>query len=94
MYHYLKVVVLTTALVVPVAFGAEDHNQERRQNDQQMRHYEDKAHNDSHDWNESEDQAYRRYLQEHHKKYRNFERENKREQSDYWTWRHAHSEGH
>jgi len=55
--------VLTAALVVPVAIGAQERQSPR---------YEDKAHNDSHEWNNNEDQAYRRYLQEHHKKYHDF----------------------
>ena len=49
-----------------------------------------KAHSDSHEWNNNEDQAYRRYLQEHHKKYHDFAKAKPSEQSNYWNWRHTH----
>jgi hypothetical protein len=85
-YRYFKMIVLSAALVVPVAIIAQD----RRQDDQQSRRYEDRAHKDSHDWNEREDQAYRRYLQEHRKKYHDFAKAKTKEQNDYWNWRHSH----
>ncbi len=90
MYRYLKIVVLSAALFVPVLVGAQERDHPERQKDQQSRRYEDKAHNDSHEWNADEDQAYRRYLQEHHKKYHDFAKAKKSEQKDYWNWRHAH----
>ncbi len=86
MHRYFKVIMLSAALVVPVAVVAQD----RDHPDQQTRRYEDKAHKDSHEWNSNEDQAYRRYLQEHHKKYHDFAKAKKTEQSDYWNWRHSH----
>ena len=89
MYCYFKVMVLSAALVIPGLVSAQDRDHQDK-NNQQSRHYEDKAHNDSHDWNKDEDQAYRRYLQEHHKKYRDFAKAKKTEQDDYWNWRHTH----
>ncbi len=86
MYRYFKVFALSVALVVPMALVAQDRD------DQQNRRYEDKAHNDSHEWNQSEDQTYRQYLQEHHKKYHDFSKAKKKEQNDYWNWRHSHSD--
>ena len=56
----------------------------------EVRHYEDAAHHDSHEWNDKEDQAWQRYLQEHHKKNHEFAKANKKEQQDYWNWRHGH----
>jgi hypothetical protein len=95
MYRYLKVIALSAALAAPVLVGAQDRDQaERAQNNQQSRRYEDTAHKDSHEWNASEDQAYRQYLQEHHKKYHDFTKAGKNEQNDYWKWRHAHSDNH
>ena len=86
MYRYLKVIVLSAALVVPVAVIAQDRNHP----DQQTRRYEDKSHKDSHEWNAGEDQAYRRYLQENHRKYRDFGKARKNDQDSYWNWRHSH----
>jgi hypothetical protein len=57
---------------------------------QDSRRYEDRAHHDSHEWNAHEDESYRRYLTEHHKKVHDFQKAGKREQNDYWSWRHSH----
>lgn len=94
MYRYFKLIVLGASLVVPVSLSAQnrDHPDNRSQNSQQSRRYEDKAHKDSHEWNANEDQAYRRYLQEHHKKYHDFAKAKRSEQNDYWNWRHSHSD--
>ena len=82
---------LSAALVIPVvASGQERDRQDSRQSDQQTRRYEDRAHNDSHEWNNTEEQAYRRYLQENHRKYRDFAKAKKTEQDNYWNWRHSH----
>jgi hypothetical protein len=90
-YSYFKVIVLSGSLVIPVVVSAQDRDYpERRQNDQRSRRYEDESHKDFHEWNAREDQAYRRYLQEHHKKYHDFAKARKREQDDYWRWRHSH----
>ena len=89
MYRYLKVMVLSAALVGPVLVSAQDRDRpDRGQNNQQSRRYEDRAHKDSHEWNADEDRAYRRYLQEHRKKYHDFQKAKKNEQNDYWNWRH------
>jgi hypothetical protein len=92
--YSLKIFMLTAALVVPVVAGAQERDrQDRREGDQQTRRYEDKAHNDSHEWNNNEDQAYRRYLQENHKKYHDFDKAKRTEQDNYWNWRHSHPDG-
>lgn len=91
MNHYFKVLALSAALAVPMAVTAQDRGrQDRRQNNQQYRRYQDKAHNDSHVWDTREDQAYRRYLQDQRRGYRDFARISRREQNDYWNWRHTH----
>lgn len=43
-----------------------------------------------HEWSTSEDPTWRQYLEEHHKKYHDWKRANKREQEDYWKWRDSH----
>jgi hypothetical protein len=90
-HRYFRYILLTAALVVPTAVIAQDRDhQDSHENDQKGRRYEDKAHQDAHEWNGSEDQAYRRYLQEHHKKYRDFSKAKNKDQNDYWNWRHSH----
>jgi hypothetical protein len=90
-HHCLKVFMLTAALIVPVAVRAQERDrQDNRQSEQSGRRYEDKVHNDSHVWNSSEDQTYRRYLQENHRKYHDFAKAKRTEQDNYWKWRHDH----
>ena len=50
----------------------------------------DKSHKDYHDWNTDEDRYYRQYLNEHHRKYHEFQHMSKKQQKDYWRWRHDH----
>ena len=86
MYHYVKLALLSAALVLPATGIAQDQENRRPE----VKRYEDQAHHDSHEWNEREDQTYRRYLQERHKKYHDFAKAGRRQQQDYWNWRHNH----
>ena len=90
MLRYFKTTLLCSVLLIPLAAGAQDRD-DRRENRQEHR-YEDRAHHDAHDWNQREDEAYRRYLQEHHQKYRDFSKLGRRQQNSYWTWRHNHAD--
>lgn len=54
----------------------------------------DQDHADWHKWDRDEDHAYRNYLSENHKDYRDFSKLSGDEQSKYWNWRHNHSENH
>jgi hypothetical protein len=92
-YRYFKVIVLSATLAVPLLVSAQDRDRPNNsQNNQQSRRYEDKAHKDSHEWNGDEDKAYRRYLEEHHRKYHDFAKAKRSEQNDYWNWRHSHGD--
>jgi ribulose kinase len=82
MYKLLNILMLGAALTAPAALAQEHHSQERQ--------YEDKSHHDSHTWNSDEDQQYRNYLREHHRKYREFSRMSRKDQEAYWNWRHSH----
>ena len=50
----------------------------------------DAPHRDYHRWDVHEDRAYRAYLAEQHREYREFARLDSREQEAYWQWRHSH----
>ena len=50
----------------------------------------DAPHGDYHNWDSREDRAYRVYLTEHHREYRAFTKLDRRDQDDYWQWRHEH----
>jgi len=54
--------------------------------------YRDRDHNDEHHWNDHEDRAYRIWVKENHRKYRNFEQLREDDQRNYWRWRHEHSD--
>jgi hypothetical protein len=46
---------------------------------------------DYHVWNDREDGNYRRWSDErHYRTYRPFYKLKRKEQSEYWEWRHAH----
>jgi hypothetical protein len=50
----------------------------------------DSHHRDYHNWNDHENEAYRRYLAEQHWKYKEYQRQSHRRQEAYWQWRHSH----
>jgi len=81
-FRFFSTALLGAALLVPVAATAEDA----------ARSYHDKKHNDDHEWNNHEDQAYRIYAKENHRKYRDFSRLRENDQQAYWNWRHEHSD--
>jgi hypothetical protein len=94
LHRYLGSLFLTAALVSPVAIRAnvtqqEDRHQDDRDHRDHKRYY-DRDHRDYHNWDDNEDRAYRQYLAERREQYRAFTRLKRREQSEYWNWRHAH----
>jgi hypothetical protein len=44
----------------------------------------------THNWDDHENHAWQQYLAEKHNKDHEFSKANKKEQSDYWNWRHSH----
>ena len=87
--RFCSAALLSASLMVPLAmtpmpFGADDHKDSRN--------YHDKKHNDDHAWNNHEDQAYRIYAKENHRKYRDFSRLKENDQQAYWGWSHDHSD--
>jgi hypothetical protein len=97
-YRYLCSIVLTAALVTAPFVSANSKPQDdRRQEDQSHsevnKRVYDKEHKDYHNWDAKEDQSWRQYQSDQHKDYRDFSKANKKEQSQYWNWRHAHPDG-
>lgn len=79
MRKFLGSLALGAALMAPVALAQVN-----------VRVYTDTRHHDTHEWNNDEDQRYRSYLVEHHQKYREFSKTNRRDQDAYWNYRHQH----
>ena len=81
MRRLLGGLILSTVLLVPVAMQAEE------------RRYYDRDRRDHHVWNDGENRAYNRYLEERkEERRREFNRENRQRQTAYWRWRHDHSD--
>ena len=90
MHRLLNATLLGSALIAtvamaPTALRADDHNNNTRS-------YHDKQHNDEHEWNSHEDQAYRMWAKENHRKYNAFAKITVNDQQAYWGWRHEHSD--
>jgi hypothetical protein len=83
---YIASLVLTAAIAAPVSLLAAPAAQEARV---QVRVY-DRNHKDYHNWDDNENHAWGQYLTENHRNSHEFSKSNKREQSQYWNWRHAH----
>jgi hypothetical protein len=83
-HGYIASLLLAAALAAPVAIIAVPVPQEV-----QVRVY-DKDHKDYHNWDDNENRAWGRFLTENHRNTHEFKKANKREQSEYWNWRHAH----
>jgi hypothetical protein len=54
--------------------------------------YHDKKNNDDHQWNDHEDQAYKIYVKDNHRKSVEFTKLKPNDQQTYWNWRHQHSD--
>jgi hypothetical protein len=81
MYKFLGSLALGVCLLTPIGtLKAQDHHDQAAQ-----------AH---HQWNDGENQYWHQYLKEHHKKDHDWEKANKREQTDYWKWRDQHRDSH
>lgn len=81
--QYLGSLFLVAGLAMPMAAmalpaGQDDH-----------RVY-DRDHKDYHNWDDKEDRAWGRFLEENHRAKHEFAKANRKEQSEYWKWRHDH----
>ena len=79
----LSALALSAALIGPaVARDGDANHQDKR--------YYDKGGKDYHAWNSDEDHAYRAYLQDQHREYRDFGKVKRGKQEQYFKWRHGH----
>jgi hypothetical protein len=83
----LTAFLLGAAMIGPVGVRAAD-NREREEH--REKRYYDRERKDWHEWNEQEERAYHRWFEESHEPYREWERARRREQQEYWKWRHEH----
>ena len=85
----VMVAAFATISMAPLSLAAQDRKDHRTT--QEHRYY-DPVHKDYHAWSDDEDRQYHAYLDEHHMKYRDFSRLSKKQQREYWQWRHDHEE--
>ena len=80
---------LVAALAAPVSIRAIPATQEDHKQDEHKKVY-DKQHKDYHNWDDNENRAWGNFLTENHRDSHDFAKANKKEQSEYWNWRHSH----
>jgi hypothetical protein len=83
-HRYIASLFLSATLVAPVVIVAAP-----QEANVQVRFY-DRQHKDYHNWDDNENRSWGVFLTQNHKRSHEFSRANKREQSDYWKWRHNH----
>jgi hypothetical protein len=85
-HRFIGTMILAAAIATPVAMMAAPGPKD---DGIQVRVY-DSGHKDYHNWDDNENKAWGVYLSSNHKKSHEFSKSNKREQSNYWNWRHSH----
>ena len=85
-HRYIVSLFLTTALAAPALLMAAPVPQEARV---QVRVY-DRNHKDYHNWDDNENRAWGTFLVENHRDSHEYAHSKKREQNEYWNWRHSH----
>jgi Ni/Co efflux regulator RcnB len=80
---FALVATIGATALIPATASSQDH-------DRSEHRVFDRDHRDYHNWNKDEDRRYRNYLAEQHRRYRAYARLNKKQQSEYWKWRHDH----
>lgn len=85
-HRYIASLFLTVVLAAPVSIMAAPVPQDASV---QVRVY-DKDHKDYHTWDDNENRAYGQYRSENPKVTLDFSKSSKKQQADYWNWRHAH----
>jgi hypothetical protein len=84
---------LGAALIIPLAMMPPAlRAQDRETTTTTIHTYHDTKHNDDHQWNSREDQAYSAYNKENHRKTVEFSKLRPADQQKYWGWRHEHSD--
>ena len=88
MSKFWSTALLGAALMAPIAISPTV----LRADDKKVRSYHDTKNNDDHEWNAHEDQAYKMYNKENHRKNNNFDNLKEDDRQAYWGWRHEHSD--
>jgi hypothetical protein len=82
-HKYLASFFLSASLVAPAVIFAKPSPQEPPR-------YYDSERKEYHRWDDKEAAAWQRFLAEKHRKDHEFAKADKKEQQEYWAWRHSH----
>jgi hypothetical protein len=85
-YRFVSSLFLAAAIAAPASVIAAPVPQDASV---QVRVY-DADHKDYHNWDDHENEMWHQYLTENHRKDEDFKKADKKEQANYWNWRHAH----
>ncbi len=83
-HRYIVTLCLTAAVAAPAVLVAAPAAQEVS-----VKVY-DRDHKDYHNWNDNESRHWDMFLTENHRDHHDWKKANKKEQSEYWKWRHNH----
>jgi hypothetical protein len=92
---YVASLFLSTALLAPLgafAMAEPQDEHERHEEKERERRVYDPYHKDYHNWDSREDEVYRHWLETRHHVYVDLEHLKRKEQREYWDWRHSHEE--
>lgn len=92
---WLTSAALSVGIMVPIgalATTAPQDDHERHEQEEREQRIYDPVHKDYHSWDAREDGAYRRWLEEKHEAYVEYNRLDRKRQEDYWKWRHKHED--
>lgn len=85
MRRFFGSLALGAILCTPMIVTAQEHR------DKDDHRYYDSDKRDYHEWNENENRAWRHWLQdERHITYHDWTKASRKQQRDYWRWRHEH----
>jgi len=90
---YWAALFVSAALLAPLgAFAMAGPQDDHERHEREERRIYDPYHKDYHNWDQREDEVYRRWLDTRHSAYVEYEHLKHKDQRAYWNWRHEHEE--
>ena len=91
MRRFFGSLALGAMLCTPAILSAQEHHDRDKDNHR----YYDSYKRDYHEWNENENNAWRHWIEaERHGRYHDWDKASRKEQREYWRWRHEHPDWH
>lgn len=91
MFRTLSTLLIGAVLCGPATFLARADDDHHEHDKVKIKRYYDADRHDYHEWNEHENRAYRRWMEERREReFRDYVRMKREQQREYWRWRHEH----